>query len=863
MGLIIFQVLNQLKSLERERDHLANFHGYNNALEDTYTMRSETSRYKILVEELTKERNELQYEVATVLSERGTVLKENQKLYDKNDNLVKELDKMTKECGSLKEKLDVARNRNEFMPQNDEISASKDKMAYLSLSGANQEIERLKKSLDKVKTELSKAIEESELAKTRRDQAISEREKIVNERDSVRNLCDELRKERDSATSNLLAAIRDKDEAFKKIEQLHEKLEAKKVDHHETSTPPVVSTTSTSTKDFKNSANALNRYSKMVNSCTQTENYDGKRSVENSFLQIVPFVPSLGGSNNIDSPPTPSDMQILNNSISISSSSPNSSKSTSAKFSGMFQRFRDKFTNNSSNNKENDENDALAKLDSVLDSQDSLEEDISPSNSKKSRKKSKNELAKSWPRAAMVIHDPKSHSGTVVVSRKKERPRLFDISVSPKSVTSNEDDKNDQPDLQAMNSLFNPPPPINPPVMRTLNRNSNPLPIATLNHQFLGRGGNVEKIPPRTTTNTSSWMHDPPKIHNKNRYSLNINTMKPQHFQQQSVFMPIKNSNSIESKSPIELGMGIGMSGMEFQNSQKMNKYFHNYLNMNSNKYDCASDNENFSSSGGVSNNDSLNNNSTNTLPSHMMRQGRSHGNYPAGSGSGSGMSSLYNSQQHSNPSSYRYASPIPFTPPGPLNMYEGNLSSLHSHNSSIEYHFPRQQPRQLSREEALFQEGGTFPRKKDATRFRNQQQQQQQQQTAPHFQNIPPLGKPTKISNNSLDYCGTPDRASPMPTFQVQILSPGRNMNKRNSMPEYRFGIKPNVGELRRVHIDKSEKPLGIKIRCRNNGGGVFVCNVGENSIARQVSVQLLTFLAFSQNPFSFRSDCKLEISC
>lgn len=65
-------------------------------------------------------------------------------------------------------------------------------------------------------------------------------------------------------------------------------------------------------------------------------------------------------------------------------------------------------------------------------------------------------------------------------------------------------------------------------------------------------------------------------------------------------------------------------------------------------------------------------------------------------------------------------------------------------------------------------------------------------------------------------------------------------NINKRNSMPEYALGYKPNNGELRRVHIDKSEKPLGIKIRCRNNGGGVFVSNVGENSIASQVGLQI-----------------------
>ncbi len=753
--------------------------------------------------------SETEFEVAQVLSERGTVLKENQKLYDKNDNLIKELDKVNKlkeeyakECATLKEKLDLARSRNEFLSPNDDLSASKDKMTYLSLSGANQEIDRLKKVIDKVKTELSKAIEESELAKTRRDQAISEREKIVNERDSVRNLCDELRKERDSATSNLLAAIRDKDEAFKRNEQLKEKIEilnnAKKVEHE--------------TKDFKNSTES-NRYSKMVNSCTQTDlNFDGKRSVENSFLQIVPFVPSMGTNSNIESP---TDIQMLN-----SSSSPNSSKSAS-KLSGMLQRFRDKFSHN---NKENEEHDAIANLDRILDSQDSLQDSLQDIGSGKKSSKNKNELPKSWPRATIMMpEDPRNHSGTVVVSRKRERPRLYlipseEIQNSPKT-SENQKSQEPPPDFRAVNSFFNAPPPLTQPAIRS-NRNSNPLPVAQLHHQFLAR----EKIPPRSGNTTSNQqyahsIHEQAKILNKtqNRLSLNLNTAKMPHFPLQGVFMPIKNSNSIEStamsKSPIEMTT-------DYQNNEKMHKYFNTYLN---NKYDFVSENENFSSSGGVSANDSLNNNSTNTLPS---RQSRNRMNYP--SGSGSGMSSLYNqmSQQQHHPNNYRYASPISFISPDMVNSINQDTNSL----NSMEFSMVRQPRTQLSREDVVppiqYQETGTFPRKKDAAqRFRNQ------------LQNIPP--KQNKYSNNSLDYCGTPDRLdlSPMPTFQVQIISPGNvSRNKRNSMHEYRYGYKPNIGELRRVHIDKSEKPLGIKIRCRNNGGGVFVSNVAENSIASQV---------------------------
>lgn len=66
-----------------------------------------------------------------------------------------------------------------------------------------------------------------------RDWAISEREKIVLERDNVKILNDELQKERDTAVSDLLQAIRDseeikkqKDEAIHEIEHLRKQLES-------------------------------------------------------------------------------------------------------------------------------------------------------------------------------------------------------------------------------------------------------------------------------------------------------------------------------------------------------------------------------------------------------------------------------------------------------------------------------------------------------------------------------------------------------------------------------------------------------------------------------------------------------------
>lgn len=949
---------------------------------------------------------ESEYEVNQVLSERDTVLKENQNLFDKNDSLKKELEKVlnardqyVKECESLQQKLEVMRNRSEFMQSSDDLFNSKDKMSFLSLEKANQEVEKLKKQVEKYKSEAAKANQDAEIAKGRRDWAITEREKIVQERDSVRNLCDELRKERDTATSKLLAAIRDKDEAFKKIEQLNERIDVlsnakKAMDSHDhqkkrndsedeievdvshmllnaelgvtldcgdennsdyngnsfypkvlfvepgsvfygklhnndfiqcingvncstlskrmlfktirTSAPtckmivkrsnpilkgiytvhlqlsnfanhgimfdtgvyiaeiepnsvayyePLISVgdrvlqiNEKSVEGIKNvselnqtilniknneklslkimkdgktvngiSATSLNRgWTKMANCSTQTDHGELRRSVENSFLQIVPFTPS----SSIQEPP---EMSMLNN--SMSSSSPNSSKSASSKFSGMLQKIR-KFANS---NRDNQENDAIAVLDSVLDSQDSL--DTAQDKAKKS--KHKKNIAKSWPRATIMIHDSgKSHSGTVVINRKKDRPRLYLIPTDDQTNLQEErkellKDKMSAEQQKAINTFFAPPP---PPVVSRSNRNSNPIPFS---NQFMMRSA----IPPRSTLPSSSnkshneytmgTIYEPPtKNYNLKRLSLNLSSSgNKSHFTHS--FIPIKNSSSIEStsmsKSPLDLPKE---DGLDFTSS-KMNKYFNNYSS--SSKYECTSDGENLSSSGGVSQQDSLNNASTGTLPSHMRVQsvGRVHGSpgYPS--------SYLAN----------RYASPLPFPPNDIISpSHDLNMSSsLHnSQNSSIDYPLQPKAKSQLSREEISafhmgstssggYQEGGTYPRNKP---FR----------MTPNQVVLPIIPKQTKISNNSLDYCGTPDRASPMPTFHIQIVKQGRNanINKRNSMPDYGgAGYKPNIGEKRRVHIDKSEKPLGISIRCRNNRG-VFVSHVGENSIASQVGLQI-----------------------
>lgn len=50
-----------------------------------------------------------------------------------------------------------------------------------------------------------------------------------------------------------------------------------------------------------------------------------------------------------------------------------------------------------------------------------------------------------------------------------------------------------------------------------------------------------------------------------------------------------------------------------------------------------------------------------------------------------------------------------------------------------------------------------------------------------------------------------------------------------------YIFANRPHSGEIRNIDIEKSAEPLGIQIRCLENGG-VFVSAVTLNSLASQV---------------------------
>ncbi|XP_060857190.1 disks large homolog 5-like isoform X3 [Metopolophium dirhodum] len=109
-------------------------------------------------------------------------------------------------------------------------------------------------------------------------------------------------------------------------------------------------------------------------------------------------------------------------------------------------------------------------------------------------------------------------------------------------------------------------------------------------------------------------------------------------------------------------------------------------------------------------------------------------------------------------------------------------------------------------------------------------------------------------ISTGSINRSISSERDSPILTFKVEVLNPGQismPANKRQTVYDWASkyfkrpllrGVQngPLSGELRRISIEKSGEPLGIKIFCVDSSG-VFVSSVtNEHSVAYKVGIQV-----------------------
>lgn len=883
---------------------------------------------------------ESEIDLNLILSERDSVLRENQSLFDKNDSLKKELEKVAKmkddyfkECEILRKKnLDLLRSRNEFLQSNDDLVSDKDKMAYLSLEVANQEIEKLKKLVEKGKMDVARASQEVEIAKGRRDWAISEREKIVQERDSMRNLCDELRKERDTSTSRLLSAIRDKDEAVKKIEFLNEKLEnvsnrTKPMDYKNsrffnneceeeievnvshllvnadlglkvqcnpensefnnnnsypkvekvetdsiflgklfkgdniqyvngidcstlsqrmlfktirTSAPSCKMTVKRAKqfdkdiccvkiKNMKNSGltfdlgvyirdikkNSLAYYEPLISvgdRVLQISNH----SLENikSFEDLSEILSKVEADENVSLKlekvyaTNRSTVQAANRwSKMINSSTQTQTQSTSDRNSFSFNSMNVPFTPTSDIGHDHESSSNYSNV--------SLP---SPSSSKSMSKFSGSYLMKKFKNIRKPSKDVHENDALAVLDsildgqdswegkeKKKNKYKKMiakswpreainvNASENPQTGTIQFNRKKERPKLYLINSedqTFS-----NNESQRSKEANEDQLLVNKLftpptiqQHPSLSN----KKI----STNNQSFQTVLPSfqrlVGDKNTYgypdnvdlkrrSLNFSAYAGirSNFHRNS-FTPIKPVNHSSSSTPIdELHTTTSsLSSEKFLNDRKFEE---------------------------------KNNMTLKPLPRNMegfSGQGRNFDSLP------------FNDISYTK----QYPSPIMFPPnESPMAKTSSNLyssirsSQTSSTDGSISFDKMKDSKEEVCafRGTPSFHELGTFPRK-----------------------NL--VQKLMKTSNNSLDY-STAERASPLPKFQIQIIQQGKTslMSNRNSYGGVGTHYEPNMGEQRIVHIDKSEKPLGISIKCKKDRG-VFVSQVTENSIASQVGLQI-----------------------
>ncbi|KAL0871516.1 hypothetical protein ABMA27_005232 [Loxostege sticticalis] len=494
------------------------------------------------------------------------------------------------------------------------------------------------------------------------------------------------------------------------------------------------------------------------------------------------------------------------------------------------------------------ESDAIAELDSVIDSYHHGKT-IKETSSVLKRSRRKNKEAQhdaknggTWPKARANFILEENSTGTIVQPRsRKERPPLS-ILLSPPTKLPPE------PQRSNINRNSNPIPlghapltqataPARHSVYKSIESSPNviehfpkPAPLAIHNPFASPSNMNFEKI--RTLEKDKMSISDYSEHDiTPNRLSLVLNPSDDS-----LDYQPVTRNRN---KSPHSLDFMVnkGPSSLDFVSRKSPSSLDHSIKNhpgkdlldqyysrkkssspKTVNKY--PSDSDSFGP-------DSLNSNANYPMTGTLPTQSRLQSQYYRGP--------FVNSNPH--PSRYPHlASPtnIPQSQSGESigNSYDMHSFTSHTHNMSDLQPVPRAN---RTGDYHHTYEGGTFPRKKENQRFR-----------IPSNPSVTSKNSAGKLSTGSIERSS--ERNSPMPTFHVEVLSPGRGAKQlthkgtRNSMPEY-CGLgwdKPLPGELRRVHIDKSQQPLGIQIYCPPSSGGVFVSTVNDNSLASQVGLQV-----------------------
>ncbi|XP_037293076.1 disks large homolog 5 [Manduca sexta] len=493
------------------------------------------------------------------------------------------------------------------------------------------------------------------------------------------------------------------------------------------------------------------------------------------------------------------------------------------------------------------ESDAIAELDSVIDSYHGKTIKETSSVLKRSRRKNKDSQSDTknggtWPKARANFILEENSTGTIVQPRsRKERPPLSILlspptKLPPEPQRSNTN-RNSNPIPLGHAPLTQATTPARHSVYKSIESSPaiehfpKPAPLAIHNPFASPNSMNFEKI--RTLEKDKMSISDYSEHDiTPNRLSLVLNPSDDSLDYQPVIRNRTKSPHSLDfmvNKGPSSLDFVTRKSPSSLEHSIKnhpgkdiLDTYYSTKKSSSPktvNKY--PSDSDSFGP-------DSLNSNANFPMTGTLPSQSRLQSQYYRGP--------FVNSNPHTSSRYPHLASPtnIPQSQSGESigTSYDMHSFTSHTHNMSDIQPVPR-----INRAGDYHHtyEGGTFPRKKENQRFR-----------IPSNPSVTSKNSAGKLSTGSIERSS--ERNSPMPTFHVEVLSPGRGAKQmthkgtRNSMPEY-CGLgwnKPLPGELRRVHIDKSQQPLGIQIYCPPSSGGVFVSTVNDNSLASQVGLQV-----------------------
>ncbi|GBP27676.1 Disks large homolog 5 [Eumeta japonica] len=590
---------------------------------------------------------------------------------------------------------------------------------------------------------------------------------------------------------------------------------------------------------------------KMVNSCTQTE------EPWYQYHHVAPPEPKV----HIDHVVTDFDRRYVYHVAAGSQGKIHQERGTWDMIRGKIEAVTGRSKSKDKQNKI-PESDAIAQLDSVIESYHGKTSKETSSVLKRSRRKNKEHSESSknnggtWPKARANFILEENPTGTIVQSRsRKERPPLSILlspptKLQPEPQRSNTN-RNSNPIPLGHQPLTQATTPARHSVYKSIETASNPAnahfpkpaPLSIHNPFASPNAMNFEKI--RTLEKEKLIMPEYEHDVTPNRISLALNpsddsldyqpvmrnrTKSPHSLDFMSVNSSSKGPSSLDfvstSKSPVSLDYSIknhpGKDILEQYYSPKKSSSPKTVNKYPSDSDSFGPDSLNSQLSSG------LNVGMTGTLPSQSRLQSQYYHRGP-----------FANSNPHSTSRYNHPASPtnIPQSQSGESigASYDMPSFTSHAHNMSDLQPVPRVNRTGMADSYHHTYEGGTFPRKKENQRIR-----------IPSNPSVTSKNSAGKLSTGSIERSS--ERNSPMPTFHVEVLSPGRgakqftNKGARNSMPEY-CGIgwnKPLIGELRRVHIDKSQQPLGIQISCPPGSGGVFVSSVNENSLASQVGLQV-----------------------